>query len=266
MTRSQRVSPIIVMVLVAIGCGGGKPQDAAATTQESGPSAPAHAAQAVAPSAGGHGSATIRGIVHLNGTAPAQERIKMDADPICQQQHATPVYSEEVVANATGALQNVFVRVKEGAVGPFPAPASPVTLDQQGCWYHPHVFGIQVDQPLAIVNSDATLHNINAKPTTNQPFNVAQPVKGMKTTKKFAKPEVMVKFKCNVHPWMNAYAGVVDNPFFSVTGADGSFAITGLPAGQYVIEAWQEKYGAQSQTVSVADGDTKSIDLALKSP
>jgi len=268
MTRSQRSSPIIVMVLVAIGCGGGKPQEAAATTQESGPSAPAQAAQATAaaPPAARHGTATVRGTVHLSGTPPAQEKIKMDADPICQQQHATPVYSEEVVANATGALQNVFVYVKAGAAGPFPTPASPVTLEQQGCWYHPHVFGIQVDQPLAIVNSDATLHNINAKPTANQPFNVAQPVKGMKTTKKFAKPEVMVKFKCNVHPWMNAYAGVVDNPFFSVTGADGAFAITGLPAGTYVIEAWQEKYGVQSQTVSVADGDTKSIDFTLKSP
>ena len=189
----------------------------------------------------------------------------MDADPVCQQQHATPVYAEEVVASTGGTLQNVFVHVKAGANGPFPAPAAPVTLNQQGCWYQPHVFGIQVDQPLEIVNEDATLHNINAKPAVNQPFNVAQPVKGMKTTKKFAKPETMVTFKCNVHPWMRAYAGVVDHPFFSVSGADGSFAITGLPAGTYVLEAWHEKYGTQSRTVSVADGDTTSADFTFKS-
>ena len=265
MRRMDSVLPIIATVVVAIGCGSGKPQDAAATTQQSGPAGSAQAVPAATSSSAAHGTATIRGTIHLSGAAPASEKIKMDADPVCQQQHATPVYAEEVVASTDGALQNVFVRVKDGAKGPFPSPATPVTLDQQGCWYHPHVFGIQVDQPLQIVNSDATLHNINAKPTLNQPFNVAQPVQGMKTSKKFAKPEVMVKFKCNVHPWMSAYAGVVDNPFFSVSDADGSFAITGLPAGTYVIEAWQEKYGTQNQTVSVADGETKAVDFTFKS-
>ena len=260
----RSLSPIFLTVLVAIGCGSGKPQDAAATAQQSGPAAPAQAAPAAAPSAAAHGSATIRGTIHLSGAAPVPEKIKMDADPVCQQQHATPVVSEEVVAGAGGALQNVFVYVKEGAKGPFAPPSSPVTLSQQGCWYQPHVFGIQTNQPLEIVNNDATLHNINAKPTANQPFNVAQPVMGMKTTKKFAKPEVMVTFKCNVHPWMCAYAGVVSHPFFSVSGADGSFAITGLPAGSYAIEAWQETYGAQSRTVSVADGETKTADFTFQ--
>lgn len=194
--------------------------------------------------------------------------INMDADPVCQQQHTSPVYSEDVVVNANGALKNVFVYVnaeKSGMVrSALAAPTTPVVLTQSGCWYSPHVFGIQADQPLEIVNDDATLHNINAKPTVNQPFNVAQPVKGMKTTKKFAKPEVMVKFKCNVHPWMNAYAGVLTHPFFSVSGADGAFAITGLPAGTYTIEAWHEKYGTQTQTVTVGDGESKSLELTFK--
>ena len=116
---------------------------------------------------------------------------------------------------------------------------------------------------MEIVNSDSTLHNINAKPTVNQPFNIAQPIKGMKSTKKFAKPEVMVKFKCNVHPWMHAYAGVFEHPYFGVSGDDGSFAITGLPAGTYVIEAWHEQYGTKTQTVTVADGESKSIELTF---
>ena len=268
MNRSQMMSPAFLAVLLAIGCGSAKPQDAAAT--DAGERTDAHErieqplqlAEAPAGAQPAAGSASVRGVMHLSGTAPAPEKVKMDADPVCKQQHATPVYGEEVVAN-NGMLQYVFVYVKEGLTGAFPAPAAPVTLNQVGCWYAPHVFGIQAGQPLEIVNNDATLHNINAKPTANQPFNIAQPVKGMKTTKKFTKTEIGVKFKCNVHPWMHAYAGVVEHPFFSVSGADGSFAITGLPAGTYTLEAWHETYGTQTQTVTVGAGETKSIEFTF---
>ncbi len=264
MNTFRTMSAVIVAVLLAIGCGSGKPQDASATDTHGQPEQPTRLAEmpANASSTATAGRASIHGTVHFTGTAPTPEKVKMDADPICQQQHATPVYMEDAVVS-NSMLKNVFVYVKDGAKGPFPSPTTPVVLAQAGCWYNPHIFGIQVDQPLEIVNNDATLHNINAKPTINQPFNVAQPVKGMKMTKKFAKPEIMVKFKCNVHPWMNAYVGVVDNPFFSVSGADGSFTITGLPAGTYTLEAWHEKYGTQTQTVTVADGETKTVDLTF---
>ena len=260
---------MMVWVLVAIGCGG-KPQEVAATDRTGEPesSAPMRLAQAPAnaqPVASG-GSATVRGTVRFEGTAPSRTKVKMDADPICQQQHSAPVASEEVVVNDNGTLRHVFVYVKEGLSGTFAAPTAPVTLDQSGCWYMPHVLGIQVNQPLEIVNSDPTLHNVNAKPATNRPFNVAQPVKGMKTTKTFTQPEIMVPVKCNVHPWMRAYIGVVNSPFFSVSGEDGSFAITGLPAGSYVVEAWHEQYGTQTQSVSVADGETKSMGFSFKAP
>lgn len=267
MRRQARViSPAVVAIVIAIGCGGGTPQDAAATADRSSSERkqPMQLAQAPAtaqPAAAGAGS--IHGTVAFEGTAPVQEKVKMDADPACQQQHATAVTTEDVVVNADGTLKNVFVYVKEGATGPFAAPATPVVLNQIGCWYTPHVFGIQTGQPLEIVNSDGTLHNVNAKPTANQPFNLAQPVKGMKATKTFAKREVMVKFKCNVHPWMSAYAGVVEHSFFGVSGTDGSFAITGLPAGTYVLEAWHEKYGTQAQTVTVSDGETTRVEFAF---
>lgn len=266
MNRTHVFSPVLVGIVVAIGCGGGKPQEAAATDRSAHPdSSPTiQLAQATAAAAPASGSASIRGAIKFEGAPPAPAKIKMDADPVCQQQHASPMSSEEVVVNANGTLQNVFVYVKEGAQGSVPPPTTAVTLDQAGCWYHPHVFGVQVGQPLEIINSDATLHNVNAKPTSNQPFNIAQPMKGMKTTKKFANPEVMVRFKCNVHPWMSAYGGVVGHPFFSVSGADGSFAISGLPAGTYTLEAWHEKYGTQTQSVTVADGETKSVDFTFK--
>ena len=270
MRRARWMSPLAVAVMVAIGCGSGRPQDASATTDHGTPPeapmrlAEAPAASAPAPAAAA-GSASVTGSVRFEGTAPIQEKVKMAADPVCDQQHTEPVYLEDVVVNANGTLKNVVVFVKEGLSGTFPAPATPVVLDQKGCWYVPHVFAIQVGQPLEITNSDATLHNINAKPAENPPFNIAQPNAGGKSTKKFIRPEVGVPFKCNVHPWMHAMAVVTDHPFFSISGEEGSFSITGLPAGTYVLEAWHEQYGAQTQTVTVADGGTASVEFVFKS-
>lgn len=266
MSESRSLFPLVMVVLVAVGCGGGTPQDAAATTDAQAGERRLQLAQAPEGGATAGGTATLTGSVRFEGTAPEAAIIKMDADPACQQQHTSPVFSEEVVVNGNGTLKNVLVYVKEGAKGSFAAPSAPVILNQAGCWYQPHVFGLQTNQPLEIVNSDATLHNVNAKPASNQPFNIAQPVKGMRTTKKFVKPEAGVKFKCNVHPWMSAYAVVVEHPFFSVSDEAGVFTINGLPAGTYVIEAWHEQYGSQTQTVSVGEGETKSLGFLFKAP
>ncbi len=273
MTRDRAISAMVMAVLAAIGCGS-QPQAASAKSDPPGPASqqlaqtsqpvqPAQPASAVAPAPG---SAAIRGTIRFEGTAPQPQKVQMAADPVCAQQHAQPMVTEAVVVNQNGTLKNAVVYVKQGLSGSFPAPAAPVILDQRGCWYAPHVFGIQVQQPLEIVNSDATLHNVNAKPLVNQPFNLAQPMQGMKATKKFTKPEVGVKFKCNVHPWMSAYAVVVEHPFFSVSGDDGAFSLPGLPAGTYVIEAWHEQYGAQTQQVSVADGETTPVEFTFKAP
>jgi plastocyanin len=273
MNTTRWRSSLWIAVLVAIGCGGGRPQDASATTDAgateppvrlaeapaaSSPAAPA--APSGAPAAGG---GTVTGSIRFEGTAPAPTKVQMSADPICAQAHSSPVMTEDVVVNANGTLKNVVVYVKEGADAR-PAPQVPVVLDQQGCWYSPHVFTLQVDQPLQIVNSDATMHNVNAKPGANQAFNLAQPTKGMKSTKKFTKPEAGVKFKCNVHPWMSAYAVVTPHGFASVSGDDGTFAIAGLPAGTYTLEAWHEKYGTQTATITVPEGGAATADFVFK--
>ena len=198
---------------------------------------------------------TVTGKVNFTGTAPQMAPISMNADPVCASLHTTPAYEETVIVNDNKTLKNVFVYVKEGLEGKtFPNPTMPVTIDQKGCQYTPHVFGIQAGQTLEIVNSDSTLHNIHSLAEKNKQFNFGMPLQGMKLTKKFDTPEVMAKFKCDVHPWMNAYIGVLTHPYFSATGTNGAYEIKDLPAGEYTIEAWHEKYGTQTQKVTVGEG------------
>jgi len=214
------------------------------------------------------GAASITGKVAFEGTAPERRRIATDADPVCASMHADkPLMTEDVIVNANGTLENVFVYVKKGLEGKaFDVPKTPVIIDQKGCQYHPHVFGMMAGQKLIIRNNDPTLHNIHALPIVNKEFNVGQPNQGMETARTFAQPEVMVKFKCDVHPWMNAYVGVLDHPFYAVTGEDGTFSLKGLPPGEYVIEAWHEKYGTQDATVKVGEGETKTVNFTFTKP
>jgi plastocyanin len=210
---------------------------------------------------------TITGKISLEGTPPAAAKLKMDADPVCAEAHASaPAMAEEIVAGSGGTLQNVFVYVKEGLGDKkFPAPTEPVTMDQRGCQYHPHIFGVQVGQPLKILNSDQTLHNVHGMPKNNPQWNFAMPkfVK-QKETKDLTKPEIMVHVKCDVHPWMSGYVGVLPHPFFAVSGKDGTYTIEGLPPGEYTIEAWQEKLGAQTAKVKVDGSGTATSDFTFK--
>lgn len=211
------------------------------------------------------GGATITGKVKFTGTKPANPRIDMSEEPQCKAKHQTPPTAEAVVVNANGTLANAFVYVRAGlpAGAKYQAPATPVVIDQDGCRYKPHVFGLMVGQTLEIRNSDPLLHNIKAKATKNRPFNISQPTAGMKTTRTFSASEVMVSLECNVHGWMNAYVGVLPHGFFGVTGTDGSFSIKNLPAGTYTIEAWHEKYGTQTGTVTVAGAESKAQDFTF---
>ena len=210
------------------------------------------------------GGATITGKIKFTGARPTNPRIDMSEEVACKNKYPAPPTAETVVVNPNGTLANVFVYVKAGLPGgaTYPTPATPVILDQSGCRYHPHVLGIMVGQNLEILNSDPVLHNIKAKATKNRPFNVSQPSAGMKTMRTFAQPEVMVSLECNVHGWMNAFLGVLPHPFYAVTGADGGFSIKGLPPGTYTIEAWHEKYGTQTATVTVA-GAPKTQDFTF---
>jgi plastocyanin len=162
------------------------------------------------------------------------------------------------------SLGNVFVYVKDGLGNyVFDAPTETAKIDQQNCRYHPHVFGMRVGQKLEIVNSDPTMHNIHAMPKTNSEFNTAEPMP-MKTEHVFNTKEVMVPFKCDVHGWMNAYVGVMDNPYYAVTDKDGKFELKSLPPGTYTIEAWHEKLGVTSQSVTLGAKETKDVTFTFK--
>ena len=248
----RRESGLLIVLGVALalaGCGG-----------RAEPTSPSEGV-AESPQAGTPAGATISGVIKFNGTAPEAEPILMDAEPICADKYPEGAFTESVIANSNATLQNVFVYVKEGLPDQeWPVPTEGVLLDQNGCRYHPHVLGIQAGQTLIIRNSDGILHNIHPMPVNNRPFNLGQPVE-MDSEKSFPTPEVMIPVECDVHDWMLGYIGVLSHPFFAVSGSDGSFSISGLPAGDYVIEAWHELYGTQTISVSVAEGGTEQIEF-----
>jgi plastocyanin len=208
----------------------------------------------------------VQGMVTLDGTAPKNEGIKMNADPVCIRENKTPQFQETYMVGSDGkSLANVFVYVKDGLGNyVYDTPTTPATIDQKECRYHPHVFGMRVGQPLEIINSDPTLHNIHAMPKANAEFNNGQPIQGMKMSHTFDKPEVMVPFKCDVHGWMNAYVGVLPHPYFAVTDKDGKFDLPNLPPGTYTIEAWHEKAGTQTASVTIGAKETKEITFTFK--
>jgi hypothetical protein len=195
---------------------------------------------------------TLTGHIAFAGTPPRPQRIRMTSDPICKPGEKGDI-SETLLVSKEGGIENVFVYVKGGlGAKTFPIPQTPVHLDQKGCRYVPHVFGVQAGQPILLSNSDPGAHNINARPTINKPFNLIE-TKGVKPqTKTFSQPEVMIPIRCDVHPWMSAWVGVLTHPFFAVSGADGTFSIKGLPPGTYTIEAWHETLGTQTQKVTIA--------------
>ena len=251
MSYRLRSRGAIVPALVAIalaGCGG----DGGGGTSGGGGAAVENPVDAAT-------AGSVTGSIAFEGTAPSMDVIDMADEEVCADKHASTPMTEEVVMNENGTLANVFVYVKEGLESlQFPTPNESVLLDQDGCMYRPHVLGVMAGQDITIRNSDGLLHNINASPTEQRGFNTSQPT-NMESTRSFGTVEVMVPLRCDVHGWMTAYIGVLDHPYHSVTGSDGSFDLSTLPPGDYVVEAWHERYGTQTQNVTVATGETTEV-------
>lgn len=254
-SRLRGAGAIALLATVAtVACGGGSTAPAPASS--SGP--------AVDPATAG----TITGRVIVEGTPPKAQTIRVDGDKTC----ATLVpgaerQTETWVVGEGGGLANVFVYVKTGLEGrSFPVPTEPVVLDQQNCWYTPRVVGVRVGQSFQVLNSDPLLHNVRAQAAVNQAFNQGQPVQGVRYSHTFSTDEVMVPIKCDVHAWMNAWVGVMNHPYFAVTGPSGAFELPNLPPGTYTVEAWHEAGGTTTGTVTVPASGAATLSLAVAVP
>jgi heme A synthase/plastocyanin len=190
---------------------------------------------------------TITGVISYEGAPPAAKKIDTSADPVCGSKNPNLSTEDTVVTN--GKLANTFVYIKDGTLTDggkkiaevsFPAATSAATLDQVGCHYRPHVLGVQTGQTLKITNSDPTTHNVHPTPKNNPEWNQSQTSGAPALEKTFARAEVLVPVKCNQHPWMKSYIGVLKHPFFAVSAEDGTFTIKGVPPGTYTVAAWKE--------------------------
>jgi plastocyanin len=210
---------------------------------------------------------TITGTAVYDGKVPNLKPLAVAAEPVCAKRHPT-VPNEALVLGAGNSMANVVVRVVSGlpAGKTWPAPTTPVTMDQVGCQYVPHVMGVMVGQRFKVLNSDGILHNVHALSKVNASFNMAMPPTRKEADHTFGKEEGMFVVKCDVHPWMQSFVGVFSHPFFAVTGTDGKFTIKDLPAGTYEIEAWHERLGTQKSTVTVGASDTKTQSFKFAPP
>jgi hypothetical protein len=226
------------------------------------------------PLVGGGGGArgafglTISGRVLLRGTPPPEKAVTLDA--ACGRLHPAPMTTRHYVVGPGGTLADVFVYVKQGAEPQsMPPPLASPLLDQVNCEYMPYVLGVQARQTFKVRNSDPLLHNVHSIPTIpgNKERNVGQPVKGITHDFVFEKPEVFVQFKCDVHPWMFAYVGVVEHRWFAVSDGNGQFTLPpGLPHGQYTLAAVHRKAGASTQQITVGANESEPVTFTLEVP
>ena len=251
-------SALLLIAITVFACGGGEQKSTPA------PSTPAPSAAAPSGNAfdASKATATVSGKVTFDGTKPAMAKLPLT--PECKQVHSGEAVEQSVEVNADGTLKDVLVYIKSGAdKWTYSTPADPIVLDQIGCQYKPHVVAVMANQKIKIRNSDPFLHNIHPLPKNNPQFNLGQPVKGMEAEKSFPNSEIAIPVKCDVHRWMSSYIAVLNHPFHSVTGDTGGYSIK-LPAGTYTIEAWHEKFPAQTQEITVTDNQTQEINFAFK--
>jgi hypothetical protein len=252
-----RIRPVVLslcIVLGVFGCSKKQSEESAA------PPAPT---AVVDPSTAG----SISGTVKLDGAPPVFKPINMSAEAACVQANPSAVVPPIVITGAHGALANVVVYVKSGLGSyRFDVPSTPVALDQKGCMYEPRILALMTSQPFEVHNEDQTIHNVHPMPRVNRPWNKSEPIGDPPIEANFTKPELAIPIACNIHPWMRAYMFVFAHPYFAITLRTGDFELKGLPPGTYVIEAWQERFGTQDETVTLGPRESKTLDFVFHSP
>jgi len=246
------------MALLGAGCSGSKPSEPAA---KSGTAPKVEYFHVDAATAG-----KLRGRIVYEGPKPTRRVIPMESDIKCNQEHAgNPAYDEPVKVGKDGGLANAFVYIQTGLEGKkFEPVAQPVILDQRGCMFVPKALGIQAGQALELRNSDQVSHNVHPVPKNNREWSESQAPGTPDVQHKFARTEVMVPVKCNIHQWMHAYIGVVEHPYFAITGPDGSFDLSNVPPGDYTLAVWHEKLGDQTKQVHLAASANEAVDFTYR--
>jgi plastocyanin len=221
---------------------------AAGTTAAMRPTGPAHA--------------SITGTVTYTGTLPKMKPIDMAKEPGCAAQHKAPVMTEGAVGGPHNSLEDVIIYISAGDK-PSSAPSQAVRYDQRGCQYLPHVAILQTGQPLEIYNLDKTSHNIHPLAKANPEWNKSQPPGSPPLKESFAKAE-FIPVKCNIHPWMHGYFAVLNTSHATASGEDGTYSLQGLPPGKYTVTAWHERFGTQSQEVTIGAGAPPKVNFVFK--
>ncbi len=201
---------------------------------------------------------SISGTVKYKGTAPAPKKLDISKDKeVCGKTAKTD--PSLIVDN--GNIVNAVITITDIQKGK-KIEVQKVTLNQQGCEYHPHVLAFPAGSTVEVVNPDGILHNIHSYSKINSPFNMAQPKFKKTMDIKIDKPEV-IQVKCDVHGWMEGWLVATDNPYFAVTDNSGSFKLTDVPAGTYTVEVWQEKLGKTTQKVTVKPKQDSKVNFEL---
>ncbi len=207
---------------------------------------------------------TITVTVKANGTAPPPQPINMSVVPGCAKLNTTPAYDQSLVVN-NGRVQDAVVWIKSGfAERRFPSPTQSVVIDQQSCLYKPRVAAVMVGQPLEFVNNDPEAHNVHGRPQVASAWNFLMSRQGSSRSMTFDKAEVGIPVGCDIHPWMQAYVSVFDNPYFGVTPPDGAVTLRDVPPGQYQVACWHPKLGTKAHQVTVEPKGAVSIDFTYE--
>lgn len=246
--RNCKLFAVAAVVQMALFAGGCKQKPDAFAPSDDAPASSA-ARKPVDPKTAG----SVTGLVKFDGVPRRPRNINMASVPNCAKMHSSPARAEDVVPGENGTLQNAVVYLRgDFAEYSFEVPPAAATLDQNGCVYAPHVIALMKGQHLRVTNSDQTTHNVNAAPKVNGGWNQSQGSGSAAADEVFEHAEIGIPVKCNIHPWMKSYIAVFANPYFQVTGQDGSFKLENVPPGTYKLTAWHEVYGAKEQDVTVS--------------
>lgn len=208
----------------------------------------------------------LTGTVRFKGKPPAAKPISMNAEEACEKLHPRPVSSATVLVGEDGGLANAFVYIKSGLEGKsFEPPKEAVVLDQRGCMFVPRVVALRTGQTLTVKNSDPVSHNIHPRPQNNREWNQQMPPDSPDLQRRFARPEVMIPVRCNVHNWMRSWMAVLDHPWFAVTKEDGAFNWASVPPGDYTVAVWHETLGELTQNVKLGPKADEKLEFTFAS-